>query len=412
MNIFNAAIKNPVKTSGGWFFRLPPKHIWRYNRRDRRKLIEEWTRYGGLAVAQAIGGGVSAFGAMIVDGPVLAPTDFLMLNGALGLTNFTYTLNTQYCAFVFRAPKTGNLDSFAMFTGTVVGVSTADFQFETIDLATGLPSGTLFAANTSKIGVSVVSDTWTDPGSFTAAAAVTQGDLLAAVFRFNTGTSIQVVAMTTALTGNQFPYLCSSGAKSGSRYCPFSIKYTDGTYPSMPNSFPVSSTTLSEAFNSGSNPNHRGGVYTPTVGKVVVGQLLTCNYNADFTSIVALDSWDGTADNDGTSNLTTALDKDVLSASTQSGIPGFIIYSKSLTVPASTKVRTLIKPGGTNITFPVITVNAAAILGHFDLGQTFCYTAANNPVGAGSWTDTATKRPINLGFRFSSYNVGAGAHSF
>lgn len=392
-------------------FTHPPRHLWRYSPSARNEAIQEWIRYGALALASIVGGGSTPIPAALgtlVNEVTFAPTELFRTAGnpATGAGS-TIDAAGEYEALVFHAPKTGSLRAFKILISAVSGVPSADFSFETVG-ADGFPTGTLFGTNTNKAGVTVTVG-WMPSGDFdfTADASVTVGtSLVAAVIRFNTGTSFtpRICSNNQNYAGRSYRVFNTGTPTLSTRASCIAVKYSDGTYAFIPGTFPSSSNTVLTAFGSGTNPNHRGAAYTiPTPKRCVGGWAITDNAgNYDF--IIATDAWDGTADNDGTSNLTIAIDKDQVGGT----VPAFILSDKSLTFAAGSKYRALYKPGATTITVYHLAVNEAAILGQTELGAAFVETTANDPTGSGSWTDATTRQSF-VGFYFDQSDNGAGA---
>ncbi len=389
--------RSPMKCRGGFAFTHPPKDLWRYNQHARRQAIKEWTQYGAAALASIVGG--VPVGMALTSGLNTFLPNPGAQTAAPGFGSVTLTTTAHYQALVFRAPKTGLLRAMGVQISAVVGSPTADFQFETVDATTGLPTGTLFATNTSKTGVSVVAS-YQQSGDFTADASVTQGDLLAAVIRFATGTSITTRQVDE--TRSWFPYLVGNATKSPNSASTISVKYSDGTYAYIPGTAPFSALG-SVAFNSGSTPNHRGNQWTAPVPVRAVGAWVVTSNAQNYDLIVATDNWDGTADNDGTSNLAVSVDKDQVAGT---GPPVFILSSTSLPFTVGTIYRAILKPGASSVTTYESTVSAAAIYDQLELGQTFFRSTATNPTNAASWSPGTTSRPY-CGFWVDQFDNGA-----
>jgi hypothetical protein len=396
--------RHPVKCQGGWAFTHPAKDLARYNRHARNQAIREWASYGAAALVSIVGGGMMGMPAPMAmaltrAGRSIWPAPTGGFTTTPGLGNEVLDTAGEYHGLVFQAPKTGNLRSFGLMVSVATGSPTADFQFETVDASTGLPTGTLFATNTSKTGVSITA-TWMEPGDFTADASVTKGQLLAAVCRYASGTTFTVRIEGSARSF--LPYHVFNGAKTSTGLSTIAVKYSDGTYEYIPGTEPVSAMT-GTAFGSGTNPNHRGAAWTATVPMRCMGGWIVTNNNGDYEFIIATNAWDGTADNDGSSNLTIAVDKDQIGSTA----PVFLLSSGTLDFAASSVYRAVCKPGATTVTTYHGVVNAAAIMDQFELGQAFALTTANNPTGSGDWTGTATGMPLT-GFWVDSVDNGVG----
>jgi hypothetical protein len=191
----------------------------------------------------------------------------IMGNGGFA-TQAISSSNTKV-AGVFIAPKTGNIRYIGICCSAVSGSPAVDLRAETINATSGLPTGTLWGTNTN-VNYSPVSTgafVWTQ---MTADAAVTAGQLIAAVVAYVSGTSA-TVNFRFGLGINTGPYSCqaTAGTYSFQNQPPcVCFKYDDGTIiegGGCPNS------TSQAIFNSGSNPNEHATVFTPAIACVCNG---------------------------------------------------------------------------------------------------------------------------------------------
>lgn len=407
--------RRPRRVRGGWIFRYPPDHLWRYNAHARRQALQEWGLYGANALALLVGGGFGmpqmppAVGALVADGPFVFPYILGSCIGAPGTNGATLDAAGEYQTTIVRVTKTGSLSGFGFLSGTSAGSPTCDMEFQSVG-ADGLQSGTVLGAtnNAKATGVSVASNTWTAP-AFGEVAAVTQGDLIAVVVRYAAGTSLQVRANNTnfrAYGGNTYAVSNTTGsAVKALAPAAVALAYNDGSYMRLPGTFPTTNATYSETMASG-GVNHKGNVYTnPSPKRAMGGVILLPSTTLDYTGVIATDAWDGTADNDGSSNIAVAIDNDQ-TVELGAGYTLFWLSSASLAMVAGTDYRTLIKAtDASNITIYELNFNAAAIQDSQEGGQAFRWTQATNPTGAGDWTDTATKRAFT-GFWFDQIDDG------
>jgi hypothetical protein len=250
-------------------------------------------------------------GTLVDDGPVPFPSSLWAMIGAPAYNGTTLDAAGEYIAAIVRAPKTGSIRSFGWSNSSATGSPTANLAFETLD-STGFPSGTALNSDTArKNGVAITASTWHEP-DFDADASVTRGDLFAMVVRYASGTSfvprypwnsnVRNAGMNYCVTNTGTP------TKTGSPVA-FALRYSDGTYGCIPHAMPHKDGTLSETFDDDPGPNHRGNVYTPpTPRRAMGGWVLIPSSAVDYAFVVATDAWDGTADDDGTSNLAVTVD--------------------------------------------------------------------------------------------------------
>lgn len=401
--------RHPRKVRGGWMFTHPPKDLWRYNRHARNQAIREWASYGAAALASIVGGGMVGMAA-VADEPTGIPSWGLTLVGTPNYNATQLDAAGEYRAIAFKAPKTGSLRSFEARINTATGSPTADFQFESVDMGTFLPSGVVLGATNSASALGVAcSVAWLDPGNFTEDVSVTKGDWIYAVIRYVSGTLLTTAApLNTNFRLGMCPTTVSVGGStvmSPATQMVFAIKYSDGTYPYIPYAYPNKDTTWVETYGNATNPNHRGNVYTnPTPRRAMGGWFTHPQAAVDTDLIIASDAWDGTADDDGTSNLHMLLDND---ESASLALLIFMLSDQTLTMDAGTDYRAIVKPtSATAVNLYRVEVNSAAIFEQ--MGHTNCrYTSANNPTGAGDWTDSTTKRAF-CGFWVDQVDDGAG----
>lgn len=409
--------RHPRKVRGGWVFTHPSNDLWRYNRYARRQAAREWAMYGAAALASIVGGAMMGLPPLPLVLGTLA--DDFMGAGPLpnwpgwfsGLPSFGTSVQLdaagEYFGMVFRAPKTGNLDQIGVSVSAAIANPTGNFTLETVDGATGLPSGTLLGAtnNAKKNGVAMATN-WTDSGALDEVAAVTRGQLVAAKIAYASGTSFNCRVASGPPRGGAYEveFTGGAGSRAANKHPAIAVRYDDGAYYLIPGSYPFITAT-SESFSSGSNPNHRGTVYTAQIPRRCIGAWYhhASAASADFDLIVATDAWDGTVDNDGTSNLAGAIDKDWWPTATML----YFLSTNSLALSAGSEYRSLLKPGAANAPLAIATVNAAAILGQTPGGVSYRYTTAQNPTGASDWTETDTKIAWT-GWWVDQHDDGAG----
>lgn len=184
-----------------------------------------------------------------------------------GLSDSALNLNAaaQRVAFIFAAPKAGQLDSFDFLTGAVTQATNGlRASFRAVDLTTGFPA----AGNLStKVLTPIVSNTWVTPGSFDVPVTVARGDLIAAVIQivtFVAGDNIDIRYGTGIIGFQNFPYLARNdgtnwGAIRGTAN--LAIRYTDGTFAHVPGNIALKTQVNTVSVNNGSSPNELGNLF-------------------------------------------------------------------------------------------------------------------------------------------------------
>jgi hypothetical protein len=184
-----------------------------------------------------------------------------------GLSDSALNLNAaaQRVAFIFAAPKAGQLDSFDFLTGTVLQATNGvRCSFRAVDLTTGFPvTGNL---STKTLG-GIVSNTWFTPGSFDVPVTVARGDLVAAVIQiltFVAGDNIDIRYGTGIIGFQNFPFLArNDGTNWGTirGTANLAIRYTDGTFAHVPGNIALKTQANNVAINNGSSPNEIGNLF-------------------------------------------------------------------------------------------------------------------------------------------------------
>lgn len=101
----------------------------------------------------------------------------------------------EYYAVIFQATEDMVISHVAWRADTAVGSPTIDIRIETVDTSTGLPTGTLWAANTNIVTGALSTDTdYID--ALTASASISAGDFYAVKFAYNSGTSITIASVS------------------------------------------------------------------------------------------------------------------------------------------------------------------------------------------------------------------------
>ena len=95
----------------------------------------------------------------------------------------------EYNSFVFAAREAMTISHVGLGVANVAGSPTVDIRIETVDGATGLPSGTLWATN-SNIVTGALSNGFT-VHALTASASITAGQVFCVKVAFATGTSVR-----------------------------------------------------------------------------------------------------------------------------------------------------------------------------------------------------------------------------
>lgn len=313
----------------------------------------------------------------------------------------------EKAGFLIHAPRTGNVRKIRWRTGTVTTGATLDVRLETIDAATGFPSGTLFGTNTNASQVvASTDDNTTFLTQLTADAAVTQGDLLGVAI-VNPSASpgnmvISAVRWDQPMTAGDFPQCAlftASWATVGNIAPVVALEYDDGSYAYVEWCHPVTAIN-SVTFANSSTPDVRGLRFKVPFPCKASRFWVYADADGDF-DVKLLDS-------DGVTALATvSVDKDVPGAATAAG-QYFRPFPADITLVKDTFYRLVIEPtSATSLTVYDVDVPTAAVMDALEGGQNWHYTSAKDPANEASWTQVLTKRPF-MGVKFSAFDDGVG----
>lgn len=290
-------------------------------------------------------------------------------------------------ASVVQAPTTGSIRKIGIPIGTVTTATDTQVRIETVDLATGFPTGTLWAANTEVTlpAASIVTNTWVLTAALTADAVVTQGDIFAIVMAPSGTPSYNVYAPYVTQQTQGFPYNAHFTASWAALVTNmgFGLEYSDGTYAYIPGSYPFSSFTA-QTYNNASATDERALKFRFPFAFSMKGIWVHMDLDGDF-DVVLYDS-DGT-----TVRRTLAVDKELRSG-TASRSPFFFAFSASYTGLANTFYRVSIRPSTTtDLTLNLMLFSTSAILNQLSGGSDISYSSR---VDAGAWADQPLWRNV------------------
>lgn len=314
-------------------------------------------------------------------------------DGAPTLTTNLLDAAGEYGAFVFSAPKTGNISAIGYLPGIATGSPAVDIRVETLG-ADGLPSGSLWAANTNAAH-SPTTTTW-EWVNLTAAAAVTKGQLVVIKIAYSSGTSIAVRRWSSVPTRTGFPYgVVNTGTPGKTGMYLYAVKYDDTTYPYI-GSFPLSSLTITDALSDATTPDEIGNVFTVPFACKVCGISLRVNPGGPY----ALKLYNSA---DSVLESVTGIDLDWMFVA---GANQRVLFDTEVTLVAGDTYRiTFLPEDGSSSTIYGGIVDASATREAWPGGTAWQRTHRTN---AGGWTNTATAIQF-MTLLLSAVDDGAGA---
>lgn len=296
-------------------------------------------------------------------------------------------------ADIIQAAKTGTVSAVQWATGVVTTGCTLDIRLETVDPATGNPSGTLLAPGSNgSQSIVVANRNVSIVTPLTTPVSVSQGDLIAVVVA-NPATSfcsmqikyVNVEGVSHVSVPYGASFINGAWTKSTVLGPQVGLQYQDGSYAASPFTYPISYfTTVTYA--STSSPNSIGlrfslpfsinltGVWF--FGQINQNTLLTL-YGADGSTVLSSVQVNA---NEAGSNVS---------------------YQRAIALPfpvsllPNTFYRVVLVP--TIATPPnilhYVQTNSAAQLDGLSGGHNFHYTSATNPAQESDWTQIANRRP-------------------
>jgi hypothetical protein len=306
----------------------------------------------------------------------------------------------ERAAAIFHAPATGSIEKIAYRVATHTTTGNADIRLETVDLSTGNPSGTLWAANTNATQSINASNTWFTT-TLTSAASVNAGDLLAVVIESPAASTLntQITTIANSTMGQKvFPHYASFAAAAwtktaGSLVC--TVEYSGGVYYPISGVYPYTA-IAGTTYASNSTPDERGNTFILPYRCRACGAYVQADIDAAADVVLY--------DTDGTTALATvSIDTDV-----RSNVgPGlfWVQFPSAVTLEANSTYRLALKPTTTTgIGVYHLTVASAAIFtGAITPGGTIQLTTRTD---AGAWSETAEAQ-MAIGLEIDQIDIGA-----
>jgi len=321
-----------------------------------------------------------------LNGHIFFPNYGNVLTSQLIFQDILIDAANEKAAAALGVPKTGNITKVGWRSNTVTTGATIDVRLESLDAATGTPSGTLFGTNTngSQVVASTDDNTWFET-TLTSAASVTLGETLGVVFA-QPGTSFGSMRVATGAGARwQFPYplqYTSSWSKEIG-YPIIAFGYDDGTWAIPYGCVAWSNLENSSSFSSGSTPDTKGIRFQFPFGVRVVGAWLHGSLSSADCAVKLVETTYNQAG--GTGILASAsLDKDNTN-STFSWLQ--LIQFSPVELSADTNYRLVLEPGAGGGSLTVFYVSRTEILAACPGGSNFHLTTAKDPTGDGSWTN-------------------------
>jgi hypothetical protein len=338
-------------------------------------------------------------------GTMQCPNMLQILTSSTTSSNTTLDANDEALAFIFVAPRTKNLRKIGFRTNTVTTGAALNIRIETVDLATGFPTGTLVGTTTSAVQTVLSSDdnTWFTV-TLTLDASLAAGTAYAIVIANPSAAGGNLVISTSfgMITWEGPPYACTFlGAPptvwsklSANGPFHFYLEYDDGTTDNVGN-FP-SSSIAGTAFNNTTATRERALYFQLPAPVSVIGCVFGGDTDVGDYDVILYDS-------DGTSVLKSlSVDKELTRSA--SGLV-FIRFATQADLLANTNYRLAIKPtSASNVTLYEATFSSTTIMAALDMGANAHLSTKDS---GGTWTQTTTQRPA-IALLISALDDGTG----
>lgn len=313
----------------------------------------------------------------------------------------------EYLAFIFRAKEAMTISHVYMKCNTATGSPTAVIRIETVDGTTGLPTGTLWATNTS-----VTTATLTTTGTvhaLTASASVSAGSYVAVKIGYNSGTSFTLALNRLGrLAQTSLPYLVTNTGTPTKSAVLGGACYAVGVGSSSTSFYNVSS-----LFMPITSATQTGSVSTSTYDAIgtrfkvpftcrctgLITQVNTSSFG-EFTYGIYND-----AGTELSSSNTTGFDADLV-GDQGNGVQYTLYFDNPVTLTADTWYRAALLPTSTTAfvvhVYGAIDAYTKAVLPG---GTNWHYTRKN--VGAG-WDDTYVNEAFVMNLILDQLDDGVG----
>lgn len=321
-------------------------------------------------------------------------------SGGYALSN-TSTLSSagDYHCTIFCAKEDMVISHVGFYHASATGSPTADVRIETVD-ASGLPSGTLWAANTNIVTGTLVGG-WL-LSALTASASISRGQWFAVKIAINSGTSFALRQISGVQLGSAgLPYdVTKTGGGAVTRVrrngaIVWALGSSATAFYSVADTYPASSITSATTFNNTNSAKRGLRFQVPFLGRCCGARFPRSTSVGDYNLILANDA--------GTAIETQAVDGDANAQSTAHFCEVFFDTPRELTI--NTWYRLVLEPSSaTNIDVTYITLPSVDYASAYPGGANAHYTT----FATATWTDSTDTIPF-FDVLFDQLSDGAGA---
>lgn len=309
----------------------------------------------------------------------------------------------EYVAWVFSMPETATISKCFWAIASATTGCTCLARVETVDTATGLPTGTLAHANASQsvvIASGAANYEITFPGTF----SLSQGTIYALVIAQSSGTPVAIQPASFSDDNSQtgLPYVVDFDASAAARFtaalCVGLGKSGGGGVPLI-HAWPISGVGM-DFYQATDTPDTIGNSITTSAPMRVAG--VWAWIDADSTGTIKLYAADGS-----TVLGSAAIDTNI--PPSNSAYLNYCYFTTSIELPAGTYYLAAEATGGANIGLAYCDFTSADWLGASPMGgDAVVYaTCTQTPANTASWTTTSTRQAF-IGMIIDGIESGGG----
>lgn len=338
--------------------------------------------------------------------PIMYPGIFGSTTGPGLSSAATLDAAGEYVAYVFVAREDMTVSHVGFRAATSTGSPTIEVRIETVDGATGLPSGTLWATNTN--GTTGTLSSNTNPlQALTASASITKGQVFCVKIAYASGTSqaISQVGNVAANFNTNLPYQVTNTGTPTKGFLNLSVAQialgsSSTTFYQIPGAWPISAAAAG-TFNN-TNGAKRGLRFTLPMNARIIGVRW---FNGSQIGDYTVGIYTGDASGTEVDNSVTAFEGDITGASPNGVMTAY--FDNAVSATAGTAYRVAIEPTtSTNVNVNTLTLPSSDYFSAMPTGTTAAYTS----LVSGTWTDSTTQIPL-MEIIIDQVDNGAGTGS-
>ena len=345
---------------------------------------------------------------LVAVAPYILPGWFSLMANRAGTTSFRIDTELEEVAGLITFPEDGTLTKIGVLVATATEPDTFSLRLETMNQATGEPSGTLIIANAEGTFTPIASTViWVELNGG-AGVSVSQGGEAVIRIQWNDwagegSNGDAAIFYVVAVSQGDKPHVLTRNAAgawtAGTGSPNFALQYSGGNITPAMGTFPAVSEPQM-TFNNTDNPNRIGNKFRVSVPMTISGIRGIIDLDGD-TDVILYDS-------DETSILGTAsFDKDVRVGTSFSLITAYFASDVDLTPSVDYRI-VYVPQSATDIritSYRAQDDGANKGLDGLHGGISWIKTSTNNP--AGGWTDDDTDI-ITLGLIVTKNDDGTG----